>query len=254
MPAGNDQNPYRSPGQLELPTAETVELQGANAKLEVLDELNKNASWILLLHDDHLRCVGPGQVEISVQRHEMPLVATLHDSLLIKPSLEVRSGGRHLFQFSREDFNLFKTWLGPTTKLDLKMALKRRFAYVLPFAVLFVVISLPMSGNVAAGVEPLPFDPILCSLGVSLAVMATAARLFPHRFFFLLDSLWFAALAGMLLYDIGQGASWTWLIMVAIHLHIISLGIRQFLRFGEMLPESNVVKEDASKDFNTSID
>ena len=114
------------------------------------------------------------------------------------------------------------------------MALKRRFVYVLPFAVLFVVVSLPTSGDPQYGIEPLPFDPVSCGLGISLALIATGAKFFPRRVFFLLDSLWFAALAVMLLNDIAHGTHWSWMILVAVHIHVIVLGIRQYRRFSTL--------------------
>ena len=243
----SEPNPYRSPGPMEERSTPIVDLGEPIETLEVVDLLGKRKSWTVSVFADRLRFAAQDELSHEVLRDELSQTTTLYDSWLIRRSLEVRGKKKRLFQFSPEGFEILNDWIGPPTSIDLVTTLKKRFSYVLPIAILFVLTSLPISGDAKAGIEPLPFDAESCLLGLSLFLVAGASKIFPHRIFLLLDSLWFIVLAATLIYDIAIGASWLWIILVVFQIQLIVIGVKQYLRFSAIEPEVVSVTKQQSQ-------
>ena len=207
--------------------------------MEVVDVLRNKQQWRLLLFADLLRFDSSSeQPPIEIERSEAPEKTTIHDSLFMKRCLEVKADKKRVFQFGPVDFATLMDWIGPPTQRDLVVALKRRFAWVLPVGILFVLISLPLSGDPDAGIEPLAFDPISCGLGIGLIAIGVLSRFIAHRVFFLVDSLWFLILAGNITYNIVFGSNWLWMIMVVLQLSLVASGVEQYRRFQPVRPSS----------------
>jgi len=88
-----------------------------------------------------------------------------------------------------------ETWLGPPTEERLRTALRSRFAYCLPIAIVIVLTSLPMPADPLSGLPAVPFGYFGALLGMSLAGLWMLARYRPMKELFLLDVLWFVLLA-----------------------------------------------------------
>ena len=129
-------------------------------------------------------------------------------------------------------------WIGePTLAL---FHLKRRYSWVLPVAVIWIVGSLPLPGDPDAGVEAVPLDWIGMVLGGALLVSWAFARWRPHPVLFLVDSIWFLCLAAYLIHDVWNGRSRLWMILVGLLLWMAITGFRHFARFkGTRLPPSS---------------
>ena len=91
--------------------------------------------------------------------------------------------------------------------------------------------SLPLPRDSAAGTTSIPFDLIGFGLGLTLVVSWACARWRPHPILFLIDSLWFVALAGYLVMDVVSGRSKGWLVLVAFLLWMVVTGLKHFARF-----------------------
>jgi hypothetical protein len=120
-------------------------------------------------------------------------------------------------------------WLGKP--LLARLYLKRRYAWVLPVAIIWVLGSLPIAGNPEAGTQAQPLDLVGLGLGLALVIAWAFAKWRPHCTLFLVDSIWFLWLAGYLIYDVVHGRSQLWLILVALLLWMVVTGLKQFTRF-----------------------
>jgi len=109
--------------------------------------------------------------------------------------------------------------------------LRRRYAWVLPVAILWIIGSLPLKGDSEAGVGPVPFDLFGLVLGLILVVSWTLAKWRPHSALFLVDSLWFAAMGVYLVLDVINGRSKGWLLLVALLFWLVATGLKHFARF-----------------------
>jgi len=203
--------------------------------IEVEARSGRRGSWRLVLRPDSLGLEAAGGGEsFEVPRDELPDRLELREIPLGPPLLVVRTPKRVTFTLDREGARRFRAWLGPPTRHDLRVALKRRMGWGLPIGLLFVFTSLPWKGDPQAGVEAIPFDPLSAFLGGSLVAMALAMRVWPNRYLLLADFAWFLLLAIKVLWDIVRGASWLWMILVVFILVAADDGLRQFRRFVPM--------------------
>jgi hypothetical protein len=128
-----------------------------------------------------------------------------------------------MFQLPPEAFQRVKAWYGPLTLDDLTIALKRRFGWVIPIGILFILGSAPIGQN--------PFEPVTFGLGIGLILTGTLSKLVPHRIFFLLDSLWFCTLAATSIVILIDGWSWMRAVFLALQIHLAWRGFQEFHRF-----------------------
>lgn len=155
------------------------------------------APWILHVEDRLLRFEAPdrGQVQ-EVPHQEAATRLEVVSGFGNKGTLLVRPQGKKLmFKLTPEQRERIERWIGPPTADELRVKLRRRFAFTAPVAVLFILCSLPVPGDPSLGIEPMPFSPFSFALGATLLLLWTHARLRPRTYLFLLDSAWFALLA-----------------------------------------------------------
>ena len=233
-------NPYEPPRPDEAPITDLGEIGEPSAEMEVVDVLANKRQWTLRVFPQLLRFDASNeQNSVEVSRRDLPEKTTIHDSLLMRRCVEVKTDKKRVFQLSRDDFAALLGWIGPPTHRDLVAALKKRFVWVLPIAVVFVLTAMPFSGDPAAGMDPIAFDPLWFGLGISLLAVGVVSRFVPHRIFFLVDSLWFLILVGAALYDIAfTGASWLWFAIVPLQISLVVGGVKQYRRFHAVSPRS----------------
>jgi hypothetical protein len=180
-----------------------------------------NRAGKLSLFADLLRVEVAGQpaceVLLAESRDKSELVTGLFNSLVIKVPK------KRSFQLDREVARAIQGWLGPPTRADLKLALKRRLAYIIPIGLLLAVSALPFGD--------LPFHPVIFIEGMVLVFIGLLSRLNPQRIYFLCDSIWFVTLAVTTTVTTVVDESWWWLIMVALQIALAISGIREYYRF-----------------------
>jgi len=133
------------------------------------------------------------------------------------------------FKLPKEAAKTFADWIGkPVLAAHY---LRRRYGWVLPVAVIWILGSLPFSGDPAAGVKAAAFDPIAFVLGVALVAAWACAKWRPHPALFLVDSIWFIVMAAHLGWDVVQGRSKGWLVLVALLVWMAVIGFKHFIRF-----------------------
>lgn len=153
----------------------------------------------------------------------------LHDrAFLLRRLVVVKAGKKNLmFQLQPEAYERVKGWYGPLGVEDLKIALKRRMAWVIPIGILFIFGSTPLAN--------LPFEPVSFGLGVGLIATGLLSRLVPHRMFFLADSLWFCTLAATSIVVLIDDWSWLRAFFLVLQIQLAWRGFQEFHRFA---PES----------------
>jgi len=184
--------------------------------------------WTLELHPAHLGLVEvPGTPPYVILREEMMKSAMLLESMNV---LTLSKPLKTNFKLAPEATAALAEWIGkPALVL---FYLRRRYAWVLPVAVLWLLGSLPFSGDSTAGTKPIPFDVIGFTLALILIGSWALAKWRPHPILFLVDSFWFLLLSGRLLKDVFvDGRSKGWLIFVVFAGWLVFNGVKHYRRF-----------------------
>ena len=84
-----------------------------------------------------------------------------------------------------------------------------------------------------AKMDPIPFDPLDACLGIFLVLQGLLSRRWPHRIYFLLDSLWFLILAVDTTLAVAAGSSPLWLGAVVLQAWLILTGLGYWRRFAQ---------------------
>lgn len=204
---------------------ETLELQPVRPN---------RAPWTLHVEDRLLRFEAPDRWQV----HEVPHQEAATKLEVVsgggnKGTLLVRPGGKKLlFTLTPEQRERIERWIGPPTADELRVKLRRRFAFTAPIAALFLFTSLPLPGDPSQGIEPVPFSPFSFVLGATLLVLWTHARLRPRAYLFLLDSAWLALLASDVVFDVLRGGfSPLWLLLAGLLISLVPYGLKQYRRF-----------------------
>lgn len=192
-----------------------------------------NKKWTLFIFADRLEFeTADGRVRELLwdERHTR---LQLHDrAFLIRRLVAVKAGKKNLlFQLQPEAYDRVKAWYGPLTVDDLRLALKRRMAWVIPIGILFIFGSTPIAN--------LPFEPVTFGLGLGLIVTGLLSRLAPHRVFFLVDSLWFCTLAATSIVVLIDDWSWLRAFFLVVQIQLAWRGFQEFHRFAPKAARSD---------------
>jgi hypothetical protein len=79
-----------------------------------------------------------------------------------------------------------------------------------------------------------PFDPVSGFFGVSLLALSIITRFWHHRILFLLDGVWFSALAVNVALGIYRGDSPWWMIIVIVLMVGAKSGFSEYKRFASL--------------------
>ena len=180
----------------------------------------KQPAGQVLFFQDRLRFEIEGQPACELRHSEYRQQAELNPGAR---TFTIKVPAKRSFVLDRDGWRALQGWIGPPTPEDLRLALKRRFAWVMPLGGLFVLMSLPMGD--------LPFHLVTCVEGMVLIFIALVSRLSPHRVFFLLDSTWFLVLAVTTAATALQDASYWWGLFVVFQVSAAIQGIREYARF-----------------------
>jgi len=200
---------------------------GAPTVLALTEVTPARKPWTLTLHPQHLALAdAPDTQPYVILREQLMKAATFTAGLQI---FSLHKPVRLMFRLSREDAAALANWIG--NDVLVRHYLKIRYGWALPLAVIWMFTSLPLSGNPAAGVPAIPFDPIGFGLGVGLLIAWACAKWRPHPVLFLVDSIWFLLYCGQLVVQVMNGRSKGWLILVPLLLWMVLTGLTHFSRF-----------------------
>lgn len=193
-----------------------------------LQEMGKTPKeWTLTLHPAHLALAdAPGSQPYVILREQLMKSATLIEGIR---AFVVQQPRKVNFKLTPEGVAALAEWIGKPVLAAYYM--RRRYGWVLPVAVIWVLGSLPLGGEPPSGAAAVPFDPVGLGLGLTLIVSWAFAKWRPHPLLFLIDSLWILCLAGYLVRDVIVGRSRGWLVLVALLVWMTITGLKHYARF-----------------------
>jgi hypothetical protein len=190
--------------------------------------------WHLQLRSDGLQLRPAEGDPIDLSRPEVESVTEIVPLWGGQSVLVVRARKRKKVQLklTPDQRMAVEAWLGPPTINQLRAVLRRRYAFGLPIAILFLLLSIPLPADPAIGAAAHPFDPIWATLGVGLLLLWVASRLRPSPVLLLLDAAWFLVMALLHVRDLLAGtASAFVLLLVALGVYLAITGVKQFKRY-----------------------
>lgn len=184
--------------------------------------------WTLRLFPQGLRLTPEreGEPPIHILRSELATHVDLVNFGLTRRTMAARRPKKRLFKLDPAGWAQLTAWIGRDARL--RIALRQRLGYGVPIGIMVLISSLPVPGNAEAGIAGVAFNPLFAVLGVVLIAGAILARRRPHPALFLVDSSWFAVLAGTLVWRVIHGGSPLWLILAVIQLLLVWSGVSLF--------------------------
>ena len=210
------------------PSPVSSPLPGEGEQRFDIEELGrKDARWQLQIRPGDLALFEGDDLQPFVILREQ----LLKDGMLVEGmrALVLNKPRKLTFKVPPEAVTAVGDWIGKPALAEFH--LRRRYTWVLPLAILWLISALPTPSNSDAGIEAQPLDLVALGLGSVLLVSWAVAKWRPHPVLFLVDSIWFLWLAGYLVLDVMQGRSLLWLILVALLLRMVWTGLRHFARF-----------------------
>jgi hypothetical protein len=219
---------------IALPAQDAVPAKPLKVLL-IKEMSSRGKEWELTLHAEHLALADSAQGRpFVILRDQMMKTAVLAEpvrALVLTQPLKLT------FKLTAETAVALAEWIGKPALA--RHYLKQRYGLVLPAAILCMVGSLPLPGNPAAGVQPIPFNPLSLTLGILLAVSWALAKWRPRPLLFLMDSIWFFAMGAQLVASIMNGRSKGLLVLLPFLLWMVVRGVKHFRRFcGTTIPRS----------------
>lgn len=209
----------------------TPDAVAADSTSDLVFPLKENGKstgqWTLTIHPSHLSLAdAPGAQPYAILREQFKKEVTFMESMR---ALAVNQPRKIIFKLTPEAADALAAWLGKPFLAAFYM--KRRFAWLFPWALIWAFGSLLFLMPAPAGRAPVPFDVTSFLLGATLLVSCAFAKWRPSPVLFLVDSLWFASVAVNLSIDIIYGRSSGWLVLVALTLWMSVTGMKHFFRF-----------------------
>jgi len=101
-----------------------------------------------------------------------------------------------VFRLNEDQVSAISTWSGPLTVIDLALLMKERYRWLLPIAIVLIVVSFPVIDSAPGFSAEKISGYINLALGAFLLIIYVLSRSALTRFVFLMDSIWFIC-AGM---------------------------------------------------------
>lgn len=195
--------------------------------------MGKADAWRLTLEESRISLLAEeGGEPIVIERSEFSEKLELREHGLGAPLLLVRIPKATVFQPDLEQMDVLREWLGPLTFEDLTAALRRRFKWTIPIAIMFIITAMPMAADPEANLEAIPFDTVSAFLGVALLALAAYSKACPHSRLFLFDCCWFLVMALDSAVGVIRGKSGTWQwAFVAILVLVARTSFNEYRRF-----------------------
>ncbi len=218
--------PLSSPPPPESPP-EVPAASRALPTFEITDLSNAQKKWQLAVHEGHLALSEtPGAQPYILLREGFPKQFNYSERLR---ALSVVQPFKVTLKLTPEATTAVTQWFGAA--FLARTHLRRRYSFVLPWAAVWILLSLPLPGDASAGLEGKAFDLMNFGLGTTLVAAWACAKWRPHPILFLVDSLWFSFVTVQLTLNVLGGRSKLWLFLVVFLGGMAVTGLLHFLRF-----------------------
>ncbi len=210
----------------ESTSAQPATTPAVEPKTFVIQDLGPaHKEWRITCHPSHLALAdAPDAQPYVILRDEMMKTVTLIEGMralvFVKPV-------KITLKLPPEAAAAVAEWIGKA--LLARYYLRRRYGWVLPVAVIWLLGSLPIPGEATR--PAVPFDPIGLGLGIVLIGSWGLAKWRPHPALFLVDSLWFLAIGAQLAWQVTHGRSKAWLVLIPLLFWAVITGCKHFVRF-----------------------
>jgi len=193
-----------------------------------LTEMGKaTGQWTLTLHPFHLALAdAPGAQPYVILREQLVKSVVLMEGTR---AFVVEHPRKIMFKLTPDGAKVLADWIGKPFLASFYM--KRRFSWILPWAIMWVGGSLLSLVPAASGGASPHFDAMGFVLGLVLVGAWAFAKWRPHPVLFLVDAIWFSWVAVNLSLSVMHGKSKGWLVLVALLAWMAVTGLKHFLRF-----------------------
>jgi hypothetical protein len=241
------QQRMQAPDALQNPVSETAKIANVSEStaersnpvdmeaFPVQAVMGAKGQWSLQLDADALRIDSTdGTGQIVVPRSERHEKVEVRSSRFMPSLIVIHEPKKKGFKLDGTQLEAVTRWLGPATKENLRVVLRRRFKFCLAIGVILIALSVPLPGDPATGLKAVPFDIFGAVLGLALVALAFVSRYWISRNIFLLDGLWFMLVAGNVAYGVYKGDSPWWLIGSAFLIYFAVDGFKEYTRFKDV--------------------
>ena len=226
--AGSDsrRSAQKSPAPPPLPTPGHI--------FHLEEENRKKTKWQLSLFKERMILQSQEtHASLTIFRDDAADKIKMSRLYVVPPLLLIKDSETKLnFRIKSEEYDILSEWVGKGALL--KTTLKQRLGYCIPIGILYLWASLPVSGDPASSLAPIPFDPISFGLGIILILISILAKIWPHPALFLLDSGWFFLLMCYTIMQILTGSSLYWGILVLLYIIVMVSGILHYRNFASV--------------------
>ena len=210
------------------------EVTPSPAGFPIAGKVGATGRHTLTLGDDFLEIRPRRGPAVTVPRGRRVELVTLRRGLfgLGGAVLTVRTPKILAFSLSPEAAAAYEVWRGPLGRADLRKALRSGFIWALVVGVVFLLAGVPLPADLDIGEEARPADAAALALGGGILAVGAIRFLWTNRVVFLLDLLWFAALAVYIVVDVArEGRSIWWLVLLPLFLVTAKDLLQSFRRF-----------------------
>jgi hypothetical protein len=226
-PSGH--NPYASPDALEA-SARDSEFGDVQLVLSAVDILAKKRVWKVHFFAAAIRFLSEDEEDsFTIYKAEIKARIVVFNGLINRNGLHVRKPKTRLFQLTPEDFASYVKWKGPPSTADMRTAMLTRVNWLLPLGIYFFVTAIPVGGDVRRAQK--------ATLGILYCLTAIAARVKPHRIFFLIEGSMFVLWAVGLIYRVRFGLSPWFLTAVPLCLGVLFGSIARYNEYADVRDE-----------------
>jgi len=222
-------NPEPAPEPVVTETSTAV----AAPTFEVADLSDAKKKWHLAVHPPHLALSDSATSQPYILlRESFPKDINFMEGMRL---LGVTKPLKVTLKLTPEATAAVTAWFG--AGFLAASYLKRRYGFVLPWALIWMIGALPWPGSGGPGLVDKPFHPLDFFLGATLVVAWALAKWRPHPGLFLIDFLWFGWLTVSLTLSLFEGRSKLWVLMVLLLGWMSVSGLKHFMRFrGTVIP------------------
>jgi phage FluMu protein Com len=212
------------------PSQEPSSLPALIHTFNIIRQTGKKQIWQLSLYADRLILHYPeAGTLVEVLRDQAIHKLKTAKLFLILPVLIVKGLKKFTYRIKANEYEVINEWIGKPQLL--KKTLNQRFRWCLPIGFFYMLTSLPLSEDPAAGLEEIPFDPMGMILGLALFVLSFFMKKKPHPSLFVADSVCFFLLLCYTLFQIHSGANVYWGIVIPLFIILIITGMSHYRYF-----------------------
>lgn len=167
----------------------------------------------------------------KIPRYEKPPSFKMTRLPFMSVMLTITHGGKLVFKLTEEQVSTITLWSGPLTAADLALLFKERYRWLLPIAIVLIIVSFPVLKETPGSTREFISGYMNLGLGLLLLVIYILSRSTLSRIVFLLDFMWFIAAGIVVTIDIIIGGKYLSLILVPLLLLGAWSGLYEFRRF-----------------------